>query len=215
MSSSPRAGRLGLGLGVGLVAGRVGIEPVGRLGLGVGGAGGRLGLGIGDEGGRLGLGIVPPAGRLGIELLLGRLGVMPPPDPPIVPAGSFTCSTTRLMTLRGGAALAATARRGVALRLRAEALPALRLDERAFVLLFDPRLVAAVRRFVDAEARFFDAFFLLDLRLFDDRLLDDRLADERFFEDFFEDFEDFRDERFLDAAIWFLLLTRLDWGAES
>ena len=97
---------------------------------------------------------------------------------------------------------------------------ALRAAVRLLAALFDPRLLAE-RRFGDA-ARFFEAF-LLDLRLdvllerlFDDRFLDDRLAAERFFEDdFFEDLEDFRDERFLEAAIWFLLLTRLDRDAES
>jgi hypothetical protein len=224
MSSSPRAGRLGLGvglpvgllgLGVGLPVGLPGLgvgPPGGRLG--VGGAllvGGRLGLGIGAPGGRLGLGVGLPAGRLGIELLLERPGIMPLTDEPMLPAVSFTCSTTRLMTLRAGAGAAlAAARRGLALRVEAFAalrVPALRLDERAF----DPRLLAELRRFGDA-ARFFDAFLLE--RFFDDRLLDERL-DERFFEDFFEDFEDLRDERFLEAAIWFLLLTRLDRDAAS
>jgi len=70
------------------------------------------------------------------------------------------------------------------------------------------------------ELRFFEAFLpdrLLDDR-FEERLLDERLA-ERFFEDdffdFFEDLEDFREEPFLEAAIWFLLLTRLDLGVVS
>jgi hypothetical protein len=101
--------------------------------------------------------------------------------------------------------------------------------ERVFAALRAPAArPAEARDFVlrlFVEARFFEAFLLearrdglLD-RLLDrlvDRLLDDRLPVERFFEDdFFEEREDFREEPFLEAAIWFLLLTRLDLGVAS
>ena len=148
-----------------------------------------------------------------------RPGIMPETEPPMLVAVSLTWSTTRLITLRAGALRATTAAPAAAapaaaptaarrtiffvFRFRADALPALR---------------AAAERFAEDAPRFLELFFelfLLDLRLDDERLLDERFFDDRFFEDFFEDFEDLRDERFLEAAIWFLLLTVLDSGAES
>jgi hypothetical protein len=164
-------------------------------------------------------------------------GIMPLPEPGV----SFTCSTTRLMTLRaaGGrrAAIAAAepaagpaagagvvAGFGLAIGARAGALAALRGAALRGAVL---RRAAGLRRafeelFGRLLERFFDAF--LDERFFD-AFFDDRLPDERFFEDFFGDFfEDFRDERFLEAAIWFLLLHSFEvgrgackfrWGIES
>jgi len=152
----------------------------------------------------------------------------------MLPGLSFTCSTTRLMTLRGagaarrGAAAPAVAAaaapvaapaagRGFALRLGAGAFLALLavVERREEVRAFEELFLLPARLFEAflLEERFFEAF-LLDER-FAERFFDDRLPDERFFEDFFEDLEDFRDERFLEAAIWFLLLTRLDRDAVS
>ena len=139
-------------------------------------------------------------------------------------AVSFTCSTTRLMTLRArgiaaapaaAPAAAATATRRV--RVLAAFLPAAARfgDFRALDDFF-----AAPARRADPEERFFEDFFddLAELRddealffelfleLFREPLLELLLLELRFFEDFFEDFF----EPFFDA-IGSLLFKRR-WG---
>jgi hypothetical protein len=144
-------------------------------------------------------------------------------------AVSFTCSTTRLMTLRArgiaaapaaAPAAAATATRRV--RVFAAFLPAAERfgDFRALDAFF-----AAPARRADPEERFFedffddlaelprddeDLFFELFFELFREPLLELLLLELRFFEDFLEDFfEDFF-EPFFDA-IGSLLFKRR-WG---
>ena len=136
---------------------------------------------------------------------MGRLGLYPPElllveELPgmIDDAVSFTCSTTRLMTLRArgiaaapAAAPAAAATAMRRLRVLAAFLPAL---ARLVALLPPARRAEPVERFFDEDFRedlrelprddddlFFELFFelLLELRFFED-----------FFEDFFEPFFD-------------------------
>jgi hypothetical protein len=122
---------------------------------------------------------------------------------PIEVARSFTCSTTRLMTLRvAGAALRAAAAAAAPAAAPAAAATAVRLIFVRFAL-------RAVERFFELDAPRFRprlfALFLLDERLFEDRFFDD-FFDElrpRFFDDlFFEDLE----ELFFLAAMYCLLL---------
>jgi hypothetical protein len=132
---------------------------------------------------------------------------------PIVDARSFTCSTTRLMTLRAAgvraaaiaaAPAAAPAAAATAVRRRSRVrlafFPALRragdfaAGRRAAVLFFE--LFFAAPRF--ALLRFFELFFAAPLRDFDERFFDDFLL-ELFFDAFFEDLR-------FDAAMFCLLL---------
>ena len=167
--------------------------------------------------------VMPP-----VEVVLDRPGIMPETVPPMLPAVSLTCSTTRLITLRAGALRAATAAPVAAAPTAAPTAARLAtfLTVRFLAEAF-PAFLAAAERLVERAFDAFDAFdaFLLPARFFElffeerleERLLDERFfepPDERFFEeDFFDDFLDFRDEPFREAAIWFLLLTVLDWGA--
>ncbi len=124
-------------------------------------------------------------------------------DEPMLLAVSRTCSTTRLMTLR----LAPPPEDEVVLGRRA-------FEERLAGLFraavaFPPFRPAAERRaLVVFFALFFAPPFFFEERLDDERFFDDdrfldELFDPRFFEDFFEDL---REERFFDAAMFRLLL---------
>ncbi|MGZ8832532.1 MAG: hypothetical protein ACXW19_04965, partial [Thermoanaerobaculia bacterium] len=159
--------------------------------------------------------VLPPPLPLGVNggfLIGGAVGAEPgmgePTGEPVVDERSFTCSTTRLMTLRvaggggaggrgaGGAGItAAGVGRGLGLAFffatlrRAGAFAA---GRRAAVLFF--ALFFAAPRF--ALLRFFELFFTALLRDFDERFFDFLL------ELFFAFFEDLR----FDAAMSRLLL---------
>jgi hypothetical protein len=137
----------------------------------------------------------------GVLLVLLLPGSIDDTDEPMLLAVSRTCSTTRLMTLR------------LAPPPDDDLLGRRAFDERFGVLLraavaFPPFRPAAERRaLVVFLALFFAPPFFeerLDAeRFFDDDRFLDELFDPRFFEDFFEDL---REERFFDAAMFRLLL---------